>query len=49
MLRQKGCPVQNTVGAVKFSPPPRSTDFNPVENVFNFVESELPTQVFKKI
>ena len=40
---QDGCPVQNskkarqalgTVGAIKFSIPPRSPDFNLIENVF---------------
>ena len=36
------------VGAIKFSIPPRSRDFNPVENVFKFVKSELRTQAFKK-
>ena len=54
---QDGCPVQNskkarqaldTVGAIKFSIPPRSPDFNPVENIFNFVKSELRTQAFEK-
>ena len=52
-----GCPVQNskkarqaldTVGAIKFSIPPRSTDFNPIENICNFVKSELRTQAFEK-
>ena len=54
---QDGCPVQNsqkarqaldTVGAIKFSIPPRSPDFNPIENIFNFVKSELRTQTFEK-
>ena len=45
-------PVQNskkarqaldTVGAIKFSIPSRSPDFNPVENIFNYVKSELRT------
>ena len=49
---QDGCPVQNskkarqaldTVGAIKFSIPSRSPDFNPVENIFNYVKSELRT------
>ena len=56
-LLQDGCPVQNskkarqaldTVGAIKFSIPPRSPDFNPIENIFNFVKSELRTQAFEK-
>ena len=54
---QDGCPVQNskkarqaldTVAAIKFSIPPRSPDFNPIENVSNFVKSELRTQAFEK-
>ena len=54
---QDGYPVQNskkarqaldTVGAIKFSIPPRSPDFNPIENVFNFVKSELRTQAFEQ-
>ena len=54
---QDGCPVQNskkekqaldTVGAIKFSIPPRSPDFNPIENIFNFVKSKLRTQAFEK-
>ena len=54
---QDGCPVQNskkarqaldTVGAIKFNIPPRSPDFNPIENIFNFVKSELRTQAFEK-
>ena len=41
---QDGCPVQNskkakqafdTVGAIKFSIPSRSPDFNPIENISN--------------
>ena len=57
-LLQDGCPVQNskkarqaldTVGAIKFRIPPRSPDFNPIENIFNFVKSELRTQAFEKI
>ena len=38
----------DTVGAIKFSILPRSSDFNPIENVFNFVKSELSTQAFKQ-
>ena len=54
---QDGYPVQNskkarqaldTVGAIKFSIPPRSPDFNPIEDVFNFVKSELRTQAFEQ-
>ena len=54
---QDGCPVQNskktrqaldTVGAIKFSIPPRSQDLNPIENVFNFIKRELRTQAFEK-
>ena len=37
-----------TVGAVKLSILPRSPDFNLIENVFNFVKSELRTQTFEK-
>ena len=58
MFLQDGCPVQNgkktrqaldTNGAIKFRIPPRSPDFNPIENIFNFVKSELRTQSFEKI
>ena len=54
---QDRCPVQNgkkvrktlnTVGAIKFSIPLCSPDFNPIENIFNFVKSELRTQAFEK-
>ena len=54
---QDGYPVQNskkarqaldTVGAIKFTIPPRSPDFNPIENIFNFVKGELRTQGFEK-
>ena len=54
---QDGCPLQNSkkarqaldkVGAIKFSIPPRSPDFNPIENAFNFVQKELRTQAFEK-
>ena len=54
---QDGCPVQDskkashaldTVGAIKFSIPPRSPDFNHIENIFNYVKSELRTQAFEK-
>ena len=54
---QDGCPVQkskkarqalDTVGAIKFSIPPRSLDFNPIESSFNYVKSELRTQAFEK-
>ena len=38
----------DTVGLIKFSTPPRSPDFNPMENVFYFVESKLGTQAFAK-
>ena len=56
-LLQDECPVQisekarqalDAVGAIKFSIPPRSSNFNPIENVFNFVKSELRTQAFKQ-
>ena len=55
---QDRCPVQNckkarqaldTVGAIKFSIPPRSPDFNPMENIFNYVKSESCSQAFVKI
>ena len=36
------------VGAIKFSIPPRSPDFNTIENIFNYVKSELRTQAFEK-
>ena len=54
---QEGCPVQSsqkarqaldTVGAIKFSIPPHPPDFNPIENIFNYVKRELLTQAFKK-
>ena len=55
---QDGCPAQNskkaiqapldTVGAIKFSIPPHSPDFNPIEDVFDFVKSELRTEAFEK-
>ena len=54
---QDGCPVKNSkkaslaldiVGAIKFSIPPRSPDFNTIENIFNYVKSELRTQAFEK-
>ena len=38
----------DTVGTIKFSIPPRSPDFNPIENIFNFVKSKLRTQAFEK-
>ena len=37
-----------TVGAIKLSILPRSPDFNLIENVFNFVKSELRTRTFEK-
>ena len=46
---QDGCPIQNrkkarqaldTVGVIKFSIPPLPPDFNPIENVVNFVKNE---------
>ena len=46
--QQKGKTALDTVGAIKFSIPPRSQNFNPTENVFNFVRSELRTQAFEK-
>ena len=54
---QDGCPVQNskkarqaldTVSAIIFSIPPRSPDFNHIENIFSCVKSELRTQAFEK-
>ena len=54
---QNGCPVQNskramqaldTVAAIKFRILPCSPEFNPIENVFNFVKSELRNQAFEK-
>ena len=55
---QDGCLVQNskkarqalnTVEAIKFSLRPHSGDFNSIENILNYVKSELRTQAFKKI
>ena len=54
---QDGCLVQNskkarqaldTVSAIIFSIPPRSPDFNHIENIFNYFKSELRTQAFEK-
>ena len=54
---QDGCPVQNskkerqvldTVGAIKFSIPPRLPDFNSVGNISNYFKIELHTQAFRK-
>ena len=39
----------DTVGVIKFSIPHRLPDFNHIENIFNYVKSELRTQAFKKI
>ena len=50
-------PVQNskkarqaldTVGPIKFSIPHHLTDFNSTDNIFNYINSELRTQGFKK-
>ena len=38
----------DTVGAIKFSIPSHPPDFNPIENIFNYVKRELLTQAFKK-
>ena len=38
----------NTVAAIKFSVPPCSPDFNPIENIFDYIKSELRTQTFEK-
>ena len=38
----------HAVGAIKFSIPPRSPDFNPIGNISNYVESELRTEAFEK-
>ena len=55
---EDGYPAQNskrarqaldTVEAIKFSIPPRLPDFNPIENAFNFIKSELRTEAFEKI
>ena len=37
------------VGAIKFSIPHRLPDFNHIENIFNYVKSELRTRAFKKL
>jgi len=36
------------IGAMKFSIPPRSPDFNPIENVFNFIKEELRKQAIEQ-
>ena len=36
------------VGAIKFSIPSRSPNFNPIENIFNYVKSKLRTQAFEE-
>ena len=38
----------DTVGTIKFSIPPRSPDFNPIENILSYVKSELRTQDIEK-
>ena len=54
---QNGCSVHNskkarqalgTVGAIKFSIPPPSPDFNSIESIFNYVKSELHSQALEK-
>ena len=47
LLLQDGCPVQNSAAALKakvkadvFSIPPRSPDFNPTENFFNWISKK---------
>ena len=45
---KKARQVFDTVGTIKFSIPPRSPDFNPIENIFSYVKSELRTQNFEK-
>ena len=51
---QDGCRVQNTkkerqaldaVGAIKFSILPRSPDFNSIENISNYFQTELRTPI----
>ena len=39
----------NTAAAIKFSIPPCSPDFNPIEIIFEYIKSELRTQTFEKI
>ena len=39
----------DTVGVIKFSIPHRLPDFNHIENIFNYVKSELRTRAFKKL
>ena len=39
----------DAVGAIKFSIPPRSPDFHPIENVFNFVKSETFEQFSARV
>ena len=46
--QQKARQALDTVGAIKFSIPSRSPDFNPIENIFNYAKSELRTQAFEK-
>ena len=38
----------DTVGAIKFSIPPRSPDFNSAENISNYFKIEVRTQAFRK-
>ena len=38
----------DTVASVKISIPSRSSDFNPIRNIFDYVKSELRTQAFEK-
>ena len=45
---KKASHALDTVGAIKFSIPPRSPDFNHIESIFNYVKSELRAQAFEK-
>ena len=36
------------IGAIKFSIPSRSPNFNPIENIFNYVKSKLRSQAFEE-
>ena len=58
LFLQDGDPSQNSkkannamykVGAKKFSIPARSPDMNPIENVFNYVRTELHEESFNRI
>ena len=58
LFLQDGCPVQNSVAALKamkkvkayvFSNPPRSSDLNPIENFFNLISKKLIDDVLENM